>query len=300
VNNTNEKLFRQELDEKKLAYMFSTFDTDKPVSHYGITGEFVKVYMAFAEHSIIYMDACNSNRTAGTGGAFRNLVMDKAVNKMATYIGWTFETNEFMATQASQFIFDRLLGANTTGSGATSIPKEDPVQRPFDMDRIFSDLQRRGFNVCSNGATLMYNSRATDEILLRPNIEKMEIVEYANILSIYGNFGSEKGKVTIGGKEITSVLDWTPFVINCEIPEIGEGSAGDVIVSVNDNPSNPVPLTAWDIKLNYATDDNGVRLEGTINLRLRADIHPSRSAPGNPPVIPELVELCTIQRPSLW
>lgn len=290
VNSANEKAFKQELDEKKLAYMFSTFDTDKPVPHYGITGGFIKAYMSFAENSIIYVDACNSNRTVSTGGAFTNLVMDKAVNKRATYIGWTFETNEFMATQASQFIFDRLLGANTAGSGSTSIPKEDPEQRPFDLDRIFSDLKRRGFDVCANGATLMYNSRASDEILLTPNIERMEMYEHTNILSIYGNFGSEKGKVTIGGKEITNILDWTPGTINCEIPETGDGSAGDVIVSVHDHPSNPVPLTAWDIKLNYATDDNGVRLEGAINLRLRADIHPTRTAPAEPPSLPEFVD----------
>lgn len=290
VTGANEKLFKTELDEKKLAYMFSTFDTDKPVSHYGITGEFVKAYMTFAENSIIYVDACNSNRTIATGVAFTNLVMDKAVNKMATYIGWTFETNEYMATQASQFIFDRLLGANTTGSGSTSIPKEDPVQRPFDLDRIFSDLRRRGFDICANGATLKHNTRANDEILLTPNIEKMEIDEYTSTLIIYGNFGSERGKVTVGGKEITSVSDWTPTTIICTIPETGDGSAGEVIVSVHDNPSNPVPLTAWDIKLNYATDDNGLRLEGVINLRIRSDIHPTRTAPAEPPSLPEFVD----------
>ena len=290
VTKVSEGAFKRELDEKKLAYMFSTFDSDKPVAHYGITGEFINAYMSFAENSIIYVDACNSNRTLATGVAFTNLVMDKAVNKRATYIGWTFETNEYMATQASQFIFDRMLGANTAGSGSTSIPKEDPLQRPFDLDRIFSDLKRRGFDVCANGATLMYNSRASDEIVVTPNIERMEVYEHSNILSIYGNFGSEKGKVTIGGKEITSILDWTPGAINCEIPETGEGSVGDVIVSVHDHPSNPVPLTAWDIKLNYATDDNGIRLEGLINLRLRADIHPTRTAPAEPPSLPEFVD----------
>ena len=290
VTVANEKAYKKDLDEKKLAYMFSTYDSDKQVFHYGITAEFIKAYMSFGENSIIYMDACNSNRIITTGAPFRNVVMDRAANKKATYIGWTFETNEFMATQASQFIFDRLLGTNTTGSGSTSIPKEDPIQRPFDLEKIFLDLRGRGFDVCANGATLKYDSRVEEDLLLKPTIEKLEVDEYTSTLIIYGSFGSEKGKVSVGGQEITSISDWTPNAIVCGIPETGTGSAGDVIVSVNDRESNPVPITEWQIRLNYATDDNGVRMEGAINLRIRADLHPRRTKPGEDPSVPEFVD----------
>jgi len=289
VDIANEIAYRRDLDEKKLAYMFSTFDTDKPVSHYGITGEFINAYMSFAENSIIYMDACNSNRTVPTGVAFRELVLNKATNKKATYIGWTFETNEYMATQASQFIFDRLLGTNTTGSGATTIPKENPIQRPFDLAKTFDHLQSKGWTVCANGATLKYDTRADDDILLTPTIEKLEIDEYTSLLQIHGSFGSEKGQVTVQGVSIAVAdEDWTPNLILCKIPETGDGSAGDVIVSVHDLKSNIVPLTAWDIKLNYASDDNGVRMEGVINLKIRADVHPRRTKPGEAPAVPEV------------
>lgn len=290
VTLENEKRYRDDLDTKKLAYMYSTYDTDKPVRHYGITGEFIKSYMSFADNAFIYIDACNSNRTRPTGVAFRNLVLDKAGNKKATYIGWTMETNEFMATRASQFIFDRLLGTNTTGSGATSIPKEDPIQRPFDFDRIFSDLQSRNFHLCANGATLKYDTRLEDDILLTPTIENIEVDEYTGILQIHGSFGNEKGKVTVNGSEITDIMDWTPGQINCTIPETGTASAGDVIVSVNDRQSNAVPLTRWNIKLNYATDDNGVRLEGVINLVIRGDVHKRRTKPGEDPAVVEAVD----------
>lgn len=290
VTFVNEQNYKQDLSDKRLAYMLSTFDNDKPVWHYGITGEFINQYMSFAENCIIYMDACNGFRERPTGEAFRKLVLDKVANKKGTYIGWTFETNEYMASQASQFIFDRLLGTNTTGPGATTIPKEDPIQRPFDLDRIFSNLSERHFDVCANGATIKYESRLDDDILLTPTIEKLEIDEYTSTLQIFGSFGTEKGKVYVNEVEITDISDWTPIVIICKIPEEGNGSAGDVIVKVNDHDSNPVPLTEWKIKLNYASDDNGVRMEGAINLVIRADTHPRRTKPGEKPSLPELVD----------
>jgi hypothetical protein len=291
VNPENERTYKAYLDDKRLAYMFSTFDTDKPEWHYGITGEFIKKHMSFAENALIYIDACNGFRLLPTGTTFRNTVLDKAVNKKATYIGWTMETNEFTASQASQFIFDRLLGANTTGPGATTIPKENPVQRPFDLDKIFSDLTKRGFHLCANGATLKYQSRVDDDILLTPTIERLEIFEQISTLQIIGSFGTVKGKVTVDGKEVTQIIDWTPTVINCMIPETGAGSAGDVIVSVDDRESNAVPLTVWNVKLNYASDDNGVRMEGTISLIIRADIHKRREIPGEAPSLPEIVDI---------
>jgi len=292
VSAENERTYRTYLDEKKLAYMVATFDSERPDIHYAITDEFIKVHWSFAENAVLYMDACESfYLNSAKAQAFRNLIMDKATNKKSTYIGWSQVTNEFHATRASQFVFDRLLGANTTGSGSTSIPKEDPIQRPFDLDKIFSDLHDRGFDYWdANGATLKYESRVVDDILLAPTIEKMEIDEYTSLLQIHGSFGSERGKVTVDDKEITNISEWSPVLIMCTIPETGTGSAGDVIVSVRDLKSNPVPLTIWDIKLNYASDDNGVRIEGVINLKIRSDVHPGRTKPGEDPSVPEFVD----------
>jgi hypothetical protein len=297
VNGPNEIAYKQLLDEKKLAYMRATFDTDEGVWHYAITGEFVKYYMSFAENSIIYMDACNSNRDIGSGPAFRNIVLSKATNKKATYFGWTNVTNLFMASQASQFIFDRLLGTNTTGYPTiAAIPQEDPVQRPFDLAKVYKDLHDRGFDVCANGATLKYQSTAdpSDEILLTPTIEKLEIYESStdakSILQIYGSFGTREGKVTVNEIEMDNV-QWSPSVITCSIPDGGQGYAGEVIVSVHDLHSNPVPLTSWNIKLTYSTNDNGIKLEGVIDLKLRADVHPSRVNPKETPSLPEYADL---------
>jgi hypothetical protein len=297
VDVANEIAYKQLLDEKKLAYMKASFDTEDGVWHYAITQEFVKAYMSFADNGVIYIDACNSFRDTEGSRNFRNTVLDKVTNKKGTYFGWTNVTNLFNASQASQFIFDRLLGTNTSGYPAiATIPKEDPYQRPFDLEQIYIDLRDRGFGICANGATLRYqsNADANDEILLTPTIEKLEIYESLtadkSILQIYGSFGSEKGKVTVNEIEMDNV-EWAPSVITCTIPDGGQGHAGEVIVEVHGLKSNPVPLTYWNIKLTYSTNDNGVKLEGVIDLKLRADVHPRRTKPKETPTLPEYADL---------
>lgn len=298
VSPQNEVTYKQLLDEKKLAYMRSTFDSNAREWHYGITGEFVRGFMSFAENSLIYLDACNTFRSTPGSLIFRQTVLNKAANKKATYFGWTSETNAFNSALTSQYIFDRLLGTNTEIKvGNTTIPKEDPKQRPFDLARVYANVLGRGYAYCPNGAVIAYQSTADplDEILIVPTIEKLEVFESPteaaqSILKIDGSFGDEKGKVTVNGVEMDNVT-WGRNFITCSIPDGGEGYAGDVIVSVHDLQSNVVPLTAWEIQLTYATNDNGIKMEGAINLKLRADVHPRRTFPGQPPSLPEYPDL---------
>lgn len=288
VDKSNEASYKKDLDEKKLAYMLSTYDSESPVSHYGITVEFIKAYMSFGENCLIYMDACNSFRLNDAAEDFRASVMAKAENGKATYLGWTFETNALFAPRASQFIFDRLLGANTEGFGGITIPKEDPIQRPFDLAPIFDDLSKNKFDQCANGATLMYSTLNPDEILLTPTIEYLDVDEYTNSLIIHGLFGHDKGKVTVNGVEV-GITSWLPDYIMCILPETGSGSVGDVIVaSPQGHQGNPVPITEWLIKVAYSSDDNHVRLEGVATLRLRADVHPTRVNPHETPKRPKI------------
>jgi len=286
VDKASEGLYKNELNQLKLAYMLSTYDNASPVAHYGITVDFIKAHMSFGENCLIYIDACNSFRTNQRAEDYRASVMAKAANNTATYVGWTFETNAVFAPRASQFIFDRLLGANTEGFGGITIPKEDPIQRPFDLAPIFDDLSKNNLDVCANGATLMYTTLNPDEILLTPTIEYLDVDEYTYTLIIHGLFGHDEGKVTVNGANV-SVTSWSPDYISCLIPEIGNGSVGDVIVaSPLGHKSNPVPLTEWLIKVAYSSDDNHARLEGVCTLRLRADVHPARRKPNETPKRP--------------
>jgi hypothetical protein len=298
VTPQSEGTYKQLLNEKKVAYMRSTFDSEAREWHYGITAEFIRESMSFAENSIIYLDACNTFRSTPGGIIFRQTVLNKAGAKKATYFGWTNETNAFNSALTSQFIFDRLLGTNTEIKvETTTIPKEAPLQRPFDLAKVYADVLSRGYAYCPNGAVIAYQSTADpqDEILIVPTIEKLEVFESPSeaaesILRITGSFGNEKGKVTVNGVDMENVT-WGRNYITCSIPDGGEAYAGNVIVSVHDLQSNPVPLTAWELQITYATNDNGIKMQGVIDLKLRADVHPRRTFPGQQPSRPEYPDL---------
>ena len=56
-----------------------------------------------------------------------------------------------------------------------------------------------------------------------------------------------------------------------------------MVVSVRGNKSNVVPLSEWIIPLELSKEEIGGKLEANFKLRIRADVHPYRSIPGERP-----------------
>ena len=263
--------------------MLATNDTRVSEFHYAITSSFVSQYMSFGENCLIYLDACNGMNESITGNVtFRERTIAKATNQKATFVGWTASPDGTVAWLSSQFVFDRLLGANSGGS----VSQENPNQRPFDLAPVFADLRNEGLGVANSGAQLAYKTTMEREVLLRPTIESVEVDEYTSRLMIKGLFGWDQGHVGVNHVSV-AVESWSPYGITCIIPETGDGSVGDVeVISAQGVKSNAVPLTEYIIKLNYSADDNGIKFAGVADLRLRADIHWRRSNIGETPTRP--------------
>jgi hypothetical protein len=283
-----EVTYKTELDEERMCYLFATYHTEAAEPHYGITSSFVREYMSFGENCLIYLDACNGfNETVPGNVTFRERTIAKATNGKATFVGWTGVTYDGTTTLASQFIFDRLLGANSGGN----ISQEDPNQRPFDLAPVFADMRSEGFGVAPGGVQLTYKTTMEREVLLRPTIESVEVDEYTSRLMIKGLFGWDQGHVGVNNVSV-AVDSWSPYGITCIIPETGDGSVGDVVViSPQGVKSNAVPLTEYIIKLNYSSDDNGIKFAGVADLRIRADVHRRRSKIGETPTKPTYPDL---------
>jgi hypothetical protein len=281
VTDALELSYKEELDEERMCYMFATNDTRASEYHYAITSSFVREYMSFGENCFIYLDACNGfNETIAGNVTFRERMIANATNGKATFVGWTGPTTVYPRT--NQFVFDRLLGANSGGN----ISQENPFQRPFDIASVFTDMLNEGLGISPNGAELTYKTTLEREVLLRPTIESIEVDEYTSTLIIYGLFPWDQGQVKVADV-VAVVTSWSPNGITCIIPETGDGSVGDVVVtSAQGIKSNIVPLTEWIIKLNYSADDNGIKFAGVCDLRLRADIHPRRKKIGEAPTKP--------------
>jgi hypothetical protein len=284
VTNAGDVNYKNELDAERMCYMLATNDTRATEFHYAITSSFVREYMSFGENCLIYVDACNGMNESISGNVtFRERSIAKAINQKATFVGWTGVTNSGVAPRTSQFFFDRLLGANSGGN----ISQEDPFQRPFDLAPVIEDMRNEGLGVVAeNGAYLSYKTTMEREVLLRPTIESVEVDEYTSRLMIKGLFGWDQGHVGVNNVSV-AVDSWSPYGITCIIPETGDGSVGDVVViSAQGVKSNAVPLTEYIIKLNYSSDDNGIKMAGVADLRIRADVHRRRSKIGETPTKP--------------
>ncbi|HPO17504.1 MAG TPA: hypothetical protein PLI09_28985, partial [Candidatus Hydrogenedentes bacterium] len=99
-------------------------------------------------------------------------------------------------------------------------------------------------------------------------------------LSLFGNFGSQYGLVTLDGNELP-ILCWdTPFQVS-----LPDDDVGNLIVTVDGIESNPVPITRWDTSFMLTPGPGRPDLIGTITLSLsfRADVHPIRIKPTDMP-----------------
>ena len=285
VTQENERRYKLELDQAELGYMIALEsrgpgNTDIDEKHYAITLRFVEEHMSFGENSLIYIDACNSLSDAGY--SFWKTVMTKAKHK-ATYIGWDNLSNQGVGIPTSHFVFDRLLGAQ-------AFMPETPVQRPFDLEPIFSDFSRYNLGITESGGRLVYEIEPKgSKVLLRPTIEYIIIDEHESKMHIYGLFGDPPytdadASVTVDGFAAhTDPTKWAPTHIVCDLPTTGRGSIGSVVVTVRGNQSNAVPITEWIIPLSLTKVDMGLKLEVNLELRVRADVHPYRTKPGEQP-----------------
>ena len=257
---------------------------------YAFTGAFVAQYMTFADHSLILINACESDHASLRSGFL--------AAGASVYAGWNLPVTDGAANRASEFLLDRMLGANVS----TLTPVEAPKQRPFDIDRLWLDMTTRNFDFdMITGSQLATTPLQDDFELLSPSIKFLSVVEEGDSLLVSGMFGTDPGaygRVIVGGSEIP-IIRWTDTLITANIPNTGAGSVGPVRVEVDGvtgptsttkRRSNEVNLTEWRGDLTHTLIPAGT-MTGTITIHthIRADLHPFReephAAPYNPVVL---------------
>ncbi|MCC6194112.1 MAG: hypothetical protein IT518_06540 [Burkholderiales bacterium] len=246
-------------------------------TRYAITYRFVERYMSFANESVVYINACYSSRDA----AFVNAFLGKGAG---VYLGWAETVSAASAYQSAPYFVDRMLGANQHPT------QETPPQRAFPYDAVLQDMGKRGLATDqATGAQLQATAKAglLFPPIFAPSIRYVAVDEMAQTLTLTGEFGQERPKVTVGGTEV-AVNSWSATEIETTLPLTGPASSGDVVVTVRDVKSNARQLTEWSIPLKYqwtnAGDVTGWKFDGTGTLRLRADVGGYRMKPGDAPL----------------
>lgn len=286
VSTTQEEQpeMRADLDARRLTYftahngetffgdLFDDWDT-----RYGITSNFVDAYWKFSTDSVVVMNACSSART-NDGKWASDFVFACHKAGAAVYFGWNGTVTPVGAYRAPRYLTDRLVGAN-------EFQPESPRQRPFAWDAVMGDMHKKQLDIDpdsnSKFVALARPGQASVQELA-PSIHHVEADEYRDRLKLYGRFGTTQGKVIVNRTE-PKIIEWKPERIVCELEPTGTGCAGPVHVEVRGLKSNLRQLTEWTLKLDYTwklLEAQGLKVDGLATIRLRADVGPTREAPG--------------------
>lgn len=255
---------------------------------YGITEGFVRNRLTFSKNSLVVMVSCESGTSQAAG--FRKGLTDAGAG---TIIAWDGSSND-IGHVAMKIMFDRLTAAN-------KFDAKDPANRAFDMEAVWDYLGKRSFE--ENGYVYTNNLLVTPDgedkgeapafvkrfgdgfDLTNPVITDLE-TSWKDILVVHGNFGTEKGTVTVGGTPV-KVTAWEDDHVEVELPTAENdppGSMGDVVVTARDRTSNRRVLTSWRGTVEYTFEtlpvpgSTGLLTSVlTLDLHMRGDAHELRT-----------------------
>jgi hypothetical protein len=255
-------------------------DVPEMATRYGITAHFVDKYWKFAQHSVVIINACNSANTSSAAYA-AGFIFACHRKGAGVYLGWTQTVSGEAAYSAPPYFVDRLLGANV-------IDPESPKQRAFPWDDVMDDMQAKGRTrdpVTGSFFVAKPRPGSPATSILAPTIHHVEVDERANELRLVGRFGTRAGKVFVDSTE-RALRSWTDELVVCDLPASGAGSRGGVFVKVDEHRSNVRQITEWRMPIDYRWLDQyhvGLRVDGKLQLRWRADVGPVRERPGEAP-----------------
>jgi hypothetical protein len=261
-------------------------------THYAITASFVRNHMSFGPGSFVLIHGCS-----GADAAFKAACIAKGAS---LYAGWTNVVMSDDSRRASEFVFDRMTGANHFADSL----EETPQQRPFDYQAVWDDLKARGWDTSHTDwgdAKFVFAPGTTGQTgILNPSITYVAPNDVASdtqsTLTIGGMFGPDPGEdnrdVHLGALGL-KVKTWAEDRIVCELPQSGSGASGDCIVTVRGHDSNKVPLTEYKAKFTYTLFGRGSQKQVVTftNAHFRADLHPRRLKPHIAPTKPSVMFL---------
>ena len=293
---------RADLAEHLLAYMVAD-DKDNGMGncyealHYGITTAFIRKYWRLAQDSLAFVNACSSAAVyaelpTGDGGTGADAGTDGLPNAVGDagggfFIGWSDRVLTYLTRDAAGYVFDLFLSENF-------YDKLPQPQRPWSWEAVKDGVAR---HAVLGETPLEFIPLGGNFGGLRPSIAYFEINEWEGKegrIYITGSFGEDLGadsRLMIGDVEIdkSDIVQWDDQEIQADLPS---SASGDVVVISRGKESNPVPLTSWELEMNYEWRPEGTMLEAMdCHVHFRGDAHgfrtradeepPTGKTPGN-------------------
>lgn len=269
--------------------------------HYAISHLFIDHYCSgFPDNSLVFLDMC-----MGMAGDLP--MVEVLVSKnVAEVVGWTDLVHWAASAGVGKYLLTRMFGEipddlngciTSGGTECYCTNKVKPPFRPFGFIETCEAIKEIGwhFDNCfpdSHGAFLMYypvqgeENSPNNELNLVPSIYSMyydfDVVTNEKLLTIRGNFGENKGKVTLGGKEVSCT--WEDDEIEADLQ--GADGGGPIVVEYNGLKSNAHPLTAWEGSLKVTGNLGASQPEiedCEVSFQFRTEIVDERSGPEDDP-----------------
>jgi hypothetical protein len=256
-------------------YYNAAEDRLKYAVRYWITPAWVRAHWHLEPHAVVHFDACHTAESTKFSDAIKDVGGD-------AFLGWIAAAPYPGCYSISQRFWDDVLGTNLD-SALTTLP-----QRPFDVDSVMDYMAAKQLDRVTSKGTLRTLTKISsgDSVILVPSIEHIEMGPLDAWFTVYGQFATTPGVISIGGVD-TNCGDWTATKLDhCALPKIGApGAYGPVVVDYQGRLSNPVPITHWKGTIQY-TERGPSPLSEDIALQfvLRADVHRYRTKPGETPL----------------
>ncbi len=287
----NDDLVRAELTAKPPLLYHTIVDDEtnekdggcKSREGYSITAAFIKKHWHFKEDSLVYLSACQS----ATGA----LVSACADANASMVVGWSMSVASATAAQSDSYAFRRFLGIKDETGEAAFTP-----QRPWSWEQVLGGFGQKPADWAKPTFSLLKGDFGS----LRPSVSYFEINEWEGTegrIYLHGVFGKDLGqdsRITVGDIEIprSDVVQWNDEVIQANLPV---SAHGDVVVIARDKKSNRVPLTEWEVDMQYEDrPTDGIVKSAHCYLHIRGDVHGYRTRAdeqppkGKPPGDPSL------------
>lgn len=281
VDTANLVTNKPEIDARRAVPIYAGYGLDASNNQicdwqWGITGEFIKQYWTFSTNSLFVADMCSTINAS---------IYDAAFSKNCdTYLGWTIPSDDKTGSDIARYHIRRMLGNIDAAT-----PWETSRVRPFPLEDVRREMNRKNQTVCDLGSTFDERRRTTSQTSfggLAPSVRMMILDSLNTELHIFGFFGSDPGAahrtVTIGGAAV-SVKSWGTYEIVATLtPDV----SGPVVVKSRDRKSNAKPLAKYesDITIDPIKDQAGHTYgEAHGHVIIRADRLPYRLRPDEEP-----------------
>jgi hypothetical protein len=250
--------------------------------HWGITHDFVdKEWDQLAMNAYIHVSACSAAGSGVGSQVLREKIQNKAIGSV--YMGWSAPAVVAQMDRAAKYLMDRLTGANVLDTPED--PKEDPPQRPFDLESLGATLGPRATSAGAQLTPFPDKSVSLDTYVLAPSLATVQVWDREDMLQLTGlfDFNTATTTVTVGGSPCAVQPGGGTRGLMCKLDKAAKG---EVVVTVEGRESNRVKLSSWRGKVTYAVESTqpGLSQVWTLDVHLRGDVGDYRDKPGKQPV----------------